>query len=149
MLEAIQRNNRMTAEALAGEVGLSATACQKRLRRLRRDGCVGADIAVLDSALAECRIMLILQVTLNGERIHELREFAERMQSADEVMQCYRVSGDAHFIVMMTAASMSEYEAFCARHIYGPENVGRLHTIVVKERVKTGFFQPVASLDGQ
>lgn len=146
LLEALQRNNRLTAEALAEEVGLSAAACQKRLRRLRRDGHVGAEIAILDPGLAGQRITLIVQVTLKDECIRQLRDFAERMQDVVEVMQCYRVTGDAHFIIMLTVADMTEYEAFCARHIYEPDNVHRFLTILVKERVKTGFFQPVSPL---
>lgn len=148
ILEEIQRDARATADALAEVVGLSAAACQKRLRRLRGAGYVSADIAILHPALADARLTLILHVTLKGEATLDLAEFSQRMRAADQVMQCYRVTGDAHFVVMITADSMSEYEAFCGRHIYGPGNVERLTTVIVKERVKTGFFQPIKSTGG-
>ena len=100
ILNAIQTNNRLTAEALSQLVGLSADACRKRLARLRTQGYVDADIAVLNPEKLGRGLMLIVEVSLQSERPSDIDHFRRRMTEAPEVMQCYYVTGNADFIVI-------------------------------------------------
>lgn len=143
ILCALQRDARITAEALSASVGLSAAACQKRLRRLRAEGFVEADLAVIDPGRIGRGLMTVLQVTLASEDWQRLGAFAARMAARPEVMQCYRVTGEAHFVVLMTARDVADYDRFCREHVYAAGDVQRLVTSVVKERVKATFYQPV------
>lgn len=143
ILEQLQRNARTTAEAMADVVGLSAAACQKRMRALRQSGRIGREVAVLGPEFAAARLTLVLQVTLYGEKSATLAAFADRMREADEVMQCYRITGAAHFILIVTAPDMEAFNAFCERSLNRHGEVERLLTSVVRERIKTSFFQPV------
>lgn len=143
LLEAIQRDNRATAGALSRAVGLSPDACRKRLGRLRRQGYVEADIAVLSPERAGRGLILLVEVTLEKERRADLEGFKRRMLDAPEVMQCYYVTGAADFFLVMSACSMGEYTAFTRRHFFDQANVVRFTTSVVMDRVKTGFYLPV------
>ena len=145
ILEQLQRNGRTTAEQMADKVGLSAAACQKRMRALRRSGRIVQDVAILAPALAAQRLTLILNVTLYGESRAKLAAFADRMRSVDEVMQCYRTTGAAHFLLLVTVADMEAFDCFCEHHLHHRGDIERLVTSVVRERVKTGFFQPVSA----
>ncbi len=114
ILHALQRNARQTADALAPQVGLSADACRKRVARLRAAGVIEAEIAVLDPAAIGRGLTLIVEVTLQNERKADLDRFKAAMSEAPEVMQCYYVTGNADFILILSARDMADYEALPA-----------------------------------
>ncbi len=143
LLAAMQENNRLTAEALSERVGLSPDACRKRMNHLRADGYVEADIAVLAPGKLGRSLILIVEVTLQNERPADLDRFKAQMRDAPEVMQCYYVTGNADFIVILTARDMADYEAFTRRHFFAEDNVARFRTSAVMDRVKVGFTLPV------
>ncbi len=143
ILDALQLNARATAEALSGQVGLSPDACRKRLARLRGSGLIEAEIAVLDPARVGRGLILIVEVTLQNERKLDLDRFKSAMQAAPEVMQCYYVTGNADFILILSARDMTDYEAFTRRHFFAEVNVLRFRTSAVMDRVKTGFAIPL------
>ena len=145
ILDALQRDTRQTAEALAARVGLSADACRKRANRLRAEGYVEADAARLSPEKLGRGLMLVVEVTLMQERPAALDRFKQRMHAAPEVMQCYYVTGDADFLLILSARDMADYRAFTQRHFFDEENVSRFRTSAVMERVKTGFTMPVPS----
>lgn len=143
ILDAIQTNNRLTAEALSQIVCLSPDACRKRLARLRAEGYVEADIAVLAPQKLGRGLILIVEVTLNSERPAELDQFRARIREAPEVMQCYYVTGNSDFILVLSAIDMADYERFTRRHFFEQDNITRFRTSVVMDRVKVGFSIPL------
>lgn len=145
ILNALQQNARITAEALSVQVGLSPDACRKRLARLRASALIEAEVAILDPARVGRGLILIVEVTLQNERKADLDRFKAAMQAAPEVMQCYYVTGNADFIVILSARDMADYENFTRRHFFAEENVLRFRTSAVMDRVKTGFSMPVES----
>lgn len=145
ILEAIQRDARVTAEALSPLVGLSADACRKRLARLRSSGYVEKEIAVLNPQKVGRGITFIVEVSLENERIADIDRFKAHIEAAPEVMQCYYVTGSADFILIVSAKDMADYEAFTRRYFFAEENVKRFRSSAVMERVKTGYFVPVVA----
>ncbi len=143
ILEALQRNARQTAEALSEQVGLSPDACRKRMARLRASGVIEAEVAVVDPSRVGRGLMLIVEVTLQAEQMADLDRFKARMSEAPEVMQCYYVTGNADFILILTARDMGDYEDFTRRHFHSEENIRRFRTSAVMDRVKVGFGMPV------
>ena len=143
ILDALQLNARVTAEALSVQVGLSPDACRKRLARLRTSGLIEAEIAVLDPARVGRGLILIVEVTLQNERKIDLDRFKSAMRAAPEVMQCYYVTGHADFILILSARDMADYEEFTRRHFFAEDNVLRFRTSAVMDRVKTSFAIPV------
>jgi Lrp/AsnC family leucine-responsive transcriptional regulator len=143
LLDALQRDNRQTAEVLSLSVGLSPDACRKRLNRLRAAGYIEADIAILSPERLGRGLMLVVEVSLQNERPVDLDRFKARMHDAPEVMQCYYVTGNADFILILSARDMADYEAFTRRHFFAEDNVARFRTSAVMDRVKVGFALPV------
>lgn len=143
LLNALQQDARATAEALSAQVGLSPDACRKRLARLRASGMIEAEVAILDPARVGRGLILIVEVTLQNERKVDLDRFKSAMLAAPEVMQCYYVTGNADFILILSARDMADYEVFTRNHFFAEDNVLRFRTSAVMDRVKTGFAIPV------
>lgn len=143
ILNLVQRDNRLSAEALAEAVGLSPSACLRRLRRLREEKVIEADIAVVSPEAVGRQLMMVVEVTLERERPDLMDEFKRSMRATPEVMLCLYVTGETDFILVVTAKSMSDYEDFTRRFFFENANVRRFHTFVVMDRVKIGLAVPI------
>ena len=108
LLDAVQLDNAQTAEALAARVGLSPSACLRRLRRLREVKVIEADVALISPERVGRPLTMVVQVTLERERPDLIDAFKRTMRAAPEVMQCYYVTGETDFVLIVTARTPSE-----------------------------------------
>lgn len=143
LLNLVQQDSRLTAEKLSDQVGLSPAACQKRLKKLRDQGAITKDISVLSPEIVGGRLTLIVEVSVERERPEILDEFKRLMQKCPEVMQCYYVTGNADFIVIMTAKNMKDYEEFTREYFFQNSNIQRFRTNVVMDNVKVSLSVPI------
>ncbi len=143
LLNCLQGNNKMTSDALAETVGLSSTACQRRIKRLREGGVIVDDIAVLSPEVGGGRITLIVQVLLQRGRSDIIDTFKREVRTIPEVQQCYYVTGDYDFTLIVTAKDMADYETLTRRIFFDNPNIQRFHTSVVMENVKVGLRFPL------
>ena len=136
ILKLLQQNSRLTADVLSTEVGLSAPAVQKRIRRLRETGVIANEIAVLSPAKLGHEMTVIVEVSLVRESRRYLDEFKQKMRQAPEVQQCYYATGAADFILIVITPGIKDYERFTQEHFFDESNVSRFTTSVVMDRVK-------------
>jgi Lrp/AsnC family leucine-responsive transcriptional regulator len=143
ILSFVQRNNRLSAEEIADKACLSPSAVQRRLRRLRRNGVIEADVSIIAPAAIGRDLVVIVEVVLEREKADILAAFKELMLNAPEVMQCYYITGEADFVLIMTAKNMPDYEAFARRFFSENPDVRRFRTSIVISRVKSGLTLPL------
>lgn len=143
ILRAVQQNNRLTSEELGERVGLSATACQRRLKRLRAEGVIEADISVIAPKAVGRPVSMLVLVSLERERADIVDKFKAAIRSTQEVMIGYYVTGDADFVLLITARDMEDYEQFTRRFFYENHDIKGFKTMVVMDRVKASFALPI------
>ncbi|WP_435661638.1 Lrp/AsnC family transcriptional regulator [Leisingera caerulea] len=139
ILRLIQSNAQLTAEAISQEVGLSAPAVQKRLKKLRDTGVIEKEIAILSPARLGREMTVIVQVVLERESRMHLDAFKRKMCKAPQVQQCYYTTGEADFILMVIVKDIKEYEAFTQEYFFDESNVSRFTSSVVMDRVKVSL----------
>jgi Lrp/AsnC family leucine-responsive transcriptional regulator len=145
ILNILQHDNRLPTERIAEQVGLSPSAVQRRLKRLREQGTIEAEVAVISPEAAGRKLIAIVEVTMQRERplSASQNEFRRLMVATPEVMQCYHVTGNADFILIITAADIQEYEALTRRLFVDNPSVRGYNTSIVMRRVKTGMSIPL------
>lgn len=143
LLKAVQASNQLNADQLGDAVGLSPSACLRRLKRLRDEGVIESEVAIVAPETLGRNLMMVVQVTLERERPDLMDEFKRSMRATPEVMQCFYVTGETDFILMVTAKSMNDYEDFTRRFFFDNPNVRRFQTMVVMDRVKYGLAVPI------
>lgn len=144
LLETVQRNNRLTSEELSAIVGLSPTACQRRLKRLRDDRIIEADVSIISPRAVGRPVSMLVMVSLERERADIVDRFKSAIRATKEVMAGYYVTGEADFVIVVTARDMEEYEQFTRRFFYENPDIKGFKTMVVMDRVKAGYALPVA-----
>ncbi len=130
LLNLVQKDNQMPARVLAEHAGLSESAVLRRLRRLRHEGVIAADVSVVRPSTIGLPLTVIALVTLEREDANMLDSFAKRLGAQPEVRQCWYVTGDADWVVVLRVASMETYEAFTRNLFLADPNVRGFRTLV-------------------
>ncbi|MBZ9705182.1 Lrp/AsnC family transcriptional regulator [Mesorhizobium sp. ESP7-2] len=143
ILAILQRDN-TTPQRLIGEaVKLSAPAVQRRIKRMEQTGVIAGNVAIVEPAAVGQPITIFVEVELESERT-ELIDTAKRQFSAEpQVQQCYYVTGESDFILVITVADMGAYEALTRKLFFGSNNVRKFRTFVAMDRVKIGLTVPL------
>lgn len=115
LLERVRRDNLEPARVTAEAVGLSESAVLRRLRRLRAEGVIVADVAVIDPARVEPRIIIHVQVRMDSQAREATDAFKAALARSPEVQAAWDVTGETDFLVMLAVRSMAEFEAFGQR----------------------------------
>jgi Lrp/AsnC family leucine-responsive transcriptional regulator len=134
-----QYDTRTPAETIGAQVGLSATAVQRRLKRLREQGVIQAEVAVLAPSMLDQGVTCIVGVDLERESAADIDHFKSRMATYAEVQQCYYVTGATDFFLVVLAKSMEAYEAFTRIAFLSDANIRSFTTHVVLDRAKVGL----------
>lgn len=144
LLDLLQHDARQSGEALGAKVGLSASAVQRRLKALREAGHIRAEVALLDPArLGRC-IVIVVQVVLERGRADIVDGFAREVAAIAAVQQCYHVTGEADFVLVVCVRDMDEYQQLTRRLFYGNAHIQRFTTSVVIDTLKAGLQIPLA-----
>jgi Lrp/AsnC family leucine-responsive transcriptional regulator len=143
LLNLVQANNRRGSEELGELVGLSSTAVQRRLKKLRADGVIEGDVSIVVPKTIGRPVSMFVLVTLERERADIVDRFKQSIRQTPEVMNGYYVTGDADFLLIVTAESMEDYEQFTRKFFYENPDIKGFKTMVIMDRVKVGFFVPI------
>jgi len=144
ILERYQHDTRAPAQAIGKAVGLSAAAVQRRLKRMREVGVIVAEVAQLAPAMVGYPTTCIVGVRLERESRAETARFKKAMASHRQVQQCYLVTGDVDFMLVVLARDMQDFEAFAQQALYSDANVKSFTTYVCLEPVKASAGVPIA-----
>lgn len=143
LLAEVQRNNRTSSDVLGETVGLSATAVQRRLKRLREEGFIESDVAILNPKAIGQNVTMVVQVGLERERADIIDHFKHAIRATPQVMAGFYVTGEADFVLIITTEDMERYEAFTRAFFYGNSDIKWFKTMVVVDRVKASFALPI------
>ena len=145
ILDILQADNTTPQRAIAQAVNLSAPAVQRRIQRLKDSGVIRANVAVLDPVKVGKPLTIVLEVHLDNERPDRTAPLRERIAAEDAVQQCYSVTGEADYLLVVNVASMADYEALTRRLFEGDDNIKRFRTSVALASLKTGLRVPLDS----
>ena len=143
ILDILQADNTTTQRAIAQAVNLSAPAVQRHIQRLKDSGVIRANVAVLDPVKVGKPLTIVLEVHLDNERPDRTAPLRARIAAEDAVQQCYGVTGEADYLLVVTVASMEDYDALTRRLFEGDDNIKRFRTSVTLARLKTGLRVPL------
>jgi len=143
ILALMQQSNRITSDQIAEQIGLSPAAVQRRLKRLREQKMIHADVSIITPKAVGIEVTLVVQVTLEREQANLLDNFKKEMRSNTAVQQCYYVTGSTDFILIVTAKSMKDYEDFTNEVFFNNPNIRNFQTNVVMDPVKIGLTVPI------
>ena len=112
ILGELQPNARLRNIELAAKVGLSASPCLRRVRRLENLGVIKSYATLVDANAVKLPVSVFIQVTLDKQIEPSLEAFESRIREWPEVMECYLMTGDADYHLRVVTANLAQYERF-------------------------------------
>ncbi len=146
ILDAIQREGRITKLALAEKVGLSPTPCWLRLRRLEKAGIVSGYHARIDMRLVAPVASVLMEVTLGNHRQADFDRFERAIKAAPEVVACWSVGGGIDYMLKVATRDIDAYQRFVDALLEREIGIDRYFTYIVTRTVKEEIALPVATL---
>ena len=135
LLNLLQRDASRTNAALADEVGLSASSCLRRIRRLCQSGVIDRIAAILNPAKTGRTLKAVVTVELRLHGEPNTRQFLNLAAREEAVAQAYAVTGEVDAVLILRLREMEEYDALCNRLFQEQMNVARYWTMMV---IRTG-----------
>ena len=148
LLNLVQQDASQTAERLAEEVALSPSAIQRRLRRLKDQGVILREAAVVEPRKVGKPTFFVVSLQVERERPELLAQLRRWLADQAHVQQAYYVTGEADFVLIVTAPDTETYDGLMARLITENPNVKRFTTNVALGLVKRGLAIPVPLEEG-
>ncbi|RUW77527.1 Lrp/AsnC family transcriptional regulator [Mesorhizobium sp. M4B.F.Ca.ET.190.01.1.1] len=146
ILDAIQRDGRITKLALADKVGLSPTPCWMRLRKLEKAGIVsGYHASVAMRAVAPVATVLV-EVTLASHRQADFDRFERVIRDIREIVACWSVGGGVDYVLKVMARDIDAYQRLVDSLLEREIGIDRYFTYIVTKTVKEETVLPVADL---
>ena len=144
LLALLQQDAQRPIPALAEQVGLSAPACYRRIRRLRESGAIAREVALVRPRTLGWPLSMIVLVTLEREGVRTVDEMMRVLRAVPEVVEAWNVTGDDDFVVRMVARDMESYDELARNLFAADERVRSFKTLVVIRQVKELSPIPVA-----
>ncbi len=133
-----RRDNLEPARVTADAVGLSESSVLRRMRRLRAEGVIVADVSIVDPARIEPRIVLHVLLEMSGQDLQAKQAFNAALAASPEVQGAWDVTGETDYLLTVAVASMADYEAFCLRVLTTEAGVRAFRSLIVIREV-VGF----------
>ena len=114
ILHALELDGRVSNTQLANMVGLSASACLRRVQELEREGLIKGYRAVLDRSRLGGAITIFVMVGLSAHLAKDAKRFEAAMDDASEVRECHNITGSVEYLLRVEVDSLEAYKSFHA-----------------------------------
>jgi Lrp/AsnC family leucine-responsive transcriptional regulator len=137
ILRELQSNGRISNIDLAERVGLSPSACLRRVQELEKSAVISGYRAVLNSEALGIGFIAYLAVGLGDHTLPSQLGFEKAMRDSDAVRECHNVTGSIEYLVRIEVADITAYKAFHAGVLGELPQVNSITTYVVLDSPKT------------
>jgi Lrp/AsnC family leucine-responsive transcriptional regulator len=146
ILDALQRDGRLSVVDLAESIGLSPTPCARRIKALESEGAIEGYAAVLNPALVGLAVLAIVQVKLSEHTDETVARFEREIQLMNEVTKCMAMTGSYDFILEVYGKDLEALSNVVLKKLIRVPNVRDLQSSVVLQTIKRTARIPLAHL---
>jgi len=143
LLRALQADSRKSVQALGDLVGLSASACHRRLKALEDQGLIEGYRAVLNARQLGYSMQFFIEVGLTSQSEAVLEAFEAAVQDIPEVLECHLMAGHSDYILRVACRDHEDFERVHRRLSARLPGVARIHSNMSIRTVKARTGLPV------
>ena len=143
ILDLLQTEPGINAAAIGERIGLSQSACWRRIQRLREEGVFSDHPVILNREKVGLTTMVFAHVKLTSHGRSKLSEFADAVRSYPEVMDCYVLLGQVDFLLRIVAEDIKAYEQFFFEKLSQLPGIQEVNSSIVLSDIKHSTALPV------
>lgn len=142
ILSLLQKDARQSTADVADKVGLSASPCARRIKKLEEDGVIAGYQAKLSKQKVGVGMTVFVEVSLNNHQASSIDAFELAVLNMEQVTSCHVVSGAYDYLLEVVSQDLMGYESF-TRQLQRLDNVKDIHTHLAIRQVKESSELPV------
>ena len=146
ILRLLQNNCRLSIADIGDKVGLSASACHRRISLLEKDRVIEGYAARLNGEKLGYNMTFYVEVSLESQNDAVLSAFEKAALARSEVLECYLTTGAADYLIKVAAPDTKSYERIYKRTIAALPHVSRIQSSLVMKTVKRWSGYPTRPL---
>ena len=145
IVAALQAEGRLPIVDLADRVGLSATPCQRRVKRLEEEGVITRYAALVSPAAMGVGLQALVEITLDDHSEKTVDAFEAAIRARTEVATCYAVTGDMDFLVHVFVPDLAAFSEFALKALLRMPGVKGTRSSFIMQAVKSDLsWAPMA-----
>jgi len=137
IIAALQADGRLPIVDLANRVGLSATPCQRRVKRLEEEGLIVRYAALVSPAAMGFGLQALVEVTLEDHSEKTVEAFEAAIRARSEVVACYAVTGDMDFLLHVFATDLASFSDFALKALLRMPGVKGTRSSFIMQAIKS------------
>jgi DNA-binding Lrp family transcriptional regulator len=135
LLALLQADGRITNTELAREVGLSQSACLRRVQGLEKAGVIEGYGALLNHAALGKPETVFIEITLASQSEQVLDAFERAAAASPDILECHLMAGDYDYLLRVAVADAADYERLHRKQLAAFPHVARIRTHFSLRRV--------------
>ena len=143
ILSLLQCDSTLSVSEIGERVGLSTSACHRRIRQMEDEGIIEGYSATLSKSRLGYQLEVFVEVTLTGQSESLLDEFEQAARGCSEIIECYLMAGDADYLLRVAAENPEAYEMLHRKTLAGLPGVASLKSNLVLKSIKSYSGYPV------
>ncbi len=143
IIRELQRDARLTNQALADKVGLSPSPCLRRVRRLEQEGILAGYTALVDQEKYGLPINAFVNIRMESPAPKNIHAFEGAIQKIDEVIECYLMTGNRDYLLHVAVRDLKSYEALVRDKLSSIPGVSSLESSFAFGQVKRTHLLPM------
>jgi Lrp/AsnC family transcriptional regulator len=145
ILDILQRDSEAPITAISEEVGLSATPCWRRIKRMEEAGLIKGRVALVDQKRANVPMTIFIGVTASRHEISWLNQFRELIEDIPEITEAYRLTGTVDYILKVVVPDVATYDRVYKQMIERLE-FNQINSMISMEELKFTTAIPTSYL---
>lgn len=143
ILKILQENAKITNLQLSGEIGLSPAPTLERVKKLETAKLIKGYYTQVNEEALGIGIKAVIQITLARQLENAISNFKKEINKIPEVMECYQVTGNADYILIVLLKDIRDFENLISQRLSKVEEIGQMQTMVILSKVKDSKLLPL------
>jgi DNA-binding Lrp family transcriptional regulator len=136
ILRRLQKNSATSVSDLAQDVGLSASACHRRIKLLEDEGVIEGYAARIDRSKLGLKIMVFVEIALTSQSQDALNAFEQAVLRYEDILECHLTTGDADYLLRIAARDVADYDSIHRNCLAKLPGVSSMHTSFILRSIK-------------
>ena len=146
ILNALQRDGRLTSQDLAAIAGLSASQCARRRQKLEEDGVISGYRATVDPAKAGAAIVALIRIVMAAHSRENAIAFKRLVEATPEILDAWVLTGEADYLIRVAVADLAALNDLVQEVLLPHPIVARVQSQIVLSELKANAPVPITAI---
>ena len=136
LLRILQSDAKKNIKSISDQLNLSKTPIYERIKRYEREGIIEKYVAILNQSKLQHSVVVFCSVSLEKQKLEEIKAFSEAINNIPEVLECYLMGGANDFLLKVMVKDLDAYHQFSSGKLAALPNVSQIKSTFVLNEVK-------------